>query len=211
MRKIIYIIDGFNLYHSVRDLKTYTGSSAKWLDISSLCKSYIYLFGKDVLLEKIFYFSAIPYYLKDKSPDKIKRQKDYQLCLESTGIQIELARFKSKNVYCDRCNSTILKHEEKETDVAMAVKIFELFFNNACDDIIIVSGDTDLAPAVRTCKMLFPSKNIIFAFPYHRKNKELATLAPGSFSINKKQYLRYQLPNPVLLKNGEKIYKPSKW
>lgn len=74
-----------------------------------------------------------------------------------------------------------------------------------------MSGDTDLSPAVSKCQMLFPNKRIIFAFPYARKNKELSKMAPGSFSIGRKQYIRYQFPNPVVLKNGYKVYKPSTW
>ena len=98
--KIIYLVDGFNLYHSVKDLKKDTGYSVKWLDIASLCKSYLPLFGREAILENIFYFSAIPYYLERQYPDKIKRQLYYLSCLESTGIQTELGRFKEKDVYC---------------------------------------------------------------------------------------------------------------
>jgi hypothetical protein len=93
----------------------------------------------------------------------------------------------------------------------MAVKLLELFLRDACDTTVIVSGDTDLSPAVPTCKDLFPGKTVAFAFPYARKNKELANLAPGSFSISKKQYIRYQFPNPVILANGKKVSKPSTW
>ena len=187
MNRIIYLIDGFNLYHSILRLKRDTGYSTKWLDIASLCNSYIHLFGQDANVRSIYYFSAIPYYLSSKNPDKIKRHKDYIACLESTGIQVELGRFKVKDVYCDRCQSMILKHEEKETDVAIAVKLLEILFTDVCDTAVIMSGDTDLSPAARRCQDLFPNKRLRFFFPYARKNKELSSLAPGSFSINKRQ------------------------
>jgi len=104
----------------------------------------------------------------------------------------------------------ILKHEEKETDVAIAVKLFEVCFKSKADIIIIVTGDTDLSPAVKTCKELFPKKRILFAFPFDRKNKELLKLAPDSFSISKKQYINHVLSNPIKIKNQE-ICKPDKW
>ena len=211
MNRTIYLVDGFNLYHSILRLRRDTGYCAKWLDLVSLCNSYIHLFGKDATLESIYHFSAIPNYLSPKNPNKIKRHKDYLTCLRSTGIHVELGRFKEKDVYCDKCRSTILKHEEKETDVAIAVKLIEILFTDMCDNAVIISGDTDLSPAVRRCKILFPNKKIVFAFPYARKNKELSSLAQGSFSINKKQYIKHQLPNPVTLQNGKKIYKPSSW
>jgi len=211
MNRLIYLIDGFNLYHSVIRLKRDTGYSAKWLDIASLCKSYVYLFGKDAKLQSIYYFSALPNYLITSNPDKIDRHKKYLSCLKSTGVQIELGRFKEKEVYCDRCKSMILKHEEKETDVSIAIKLLEILFTDMCDSVIIVSGDTDLAPAVRKSQAIFSGKKVIFAFPFARKNNELMTLAPGSFSIGKKQYINHQLPNPVILKNGSQIHKPVTW
>lgn len=174
-------------------------------------KSYIHLFGKEAKVETIYYFSAIPHYLTARNPRKIQRHKDYISCLESTGISIELGRFKAKYIYCDKCKSMVLKHEEKETDVTIAIKVVEIFLKDECDTAVIVSGDTDLSPAIRKCKNLFPDKKILFCFPYNRKNKELLSLAPGSFSINMKQYIKHQFPNPVVLKDGKKTYKPKPW
>jgi len=211
MNRIIFLIDGFNIYHSTLDIKRHTGYSTKWLDLASLCKSYIHLFGKDAKVEAIYYFSAIPYYLGAQNPGKIKRHKNYIDCLESSGINIELGRFKEKYIFCDKCRSMVLKHEEKETDVKIAIKVVEVFLNDDCDTTVIVSGDTDLSSAIRKCRTLFHDKKIVFSFPYARKNKELASLSPGSFSINKKQYIKHQFPNPVILKDGRKIFKPTSW
>lgn len=211
MRKVAFLIDGFNVYHSILRIKKDTGYSTKWLNLQSLCKSYLHLFGKETALEDIFYFSAIPHHLKEIKPHKIHRHQQYIRCLESTGIQVILGRFKNKDVYCHRCKSMILKHEEKETDVSIAIKLLELFFTNSCDIAVIMSGDTDLSPAIQKCIELFPDKKIIFSFPFARKNKELLKLAPGSFSINKKQYIKHQLPNPFVLGDSTEIHKPTSW
>jgi uncharacterized LabA/DUF88 family protein len=211
MNKITFLVDGFNLYHSIIRLSRDTGYCTKWLDLSSLCKSYIHLFGKDAEVQSIYYFSAIPRYLYSRNPNKIKRHETYISCLKATGIEIVLGRFKQKDVFCDKCRNMTLKHEEKETDVSIAITLMELFFQNICDCAVIVSGDTDLSPAVRKCQSLFKEKKVIFAFPYARKNKELSNLAPGSFSIRKNQYIRHQFPNPVVLDDGRKIFKPKAW
>lgn len=115
MNRVVFLIDGFNIYHSILDLKRCTGYNTKWLDLASLCKSYIHLFGKDARVESIYYFSAIPYYLSTQNPDKIRRHKKYLECLKSSGIHIELGRFKEKYIFCEKCRSMVLKHEEKET------------------------------------------------------------------------------------------------
>jgi len=103
------------------------------------------------------------------------------------------------------------RHEEKETDVAIACKLLELFFLKKCDTIVLMSGDTDMVPALKTSKRLFPKKKIYIIFPYKRKNVELANYADGTFKINCKTILKHQLSNPHLTKNGLRIYKPQPW
>lgn len=213
MNRVAFIIDGFNLYHSVRDAEKDIGGavSTKWLDIKSLCSSYIYLLGKTASLKQIYYFSALAKHLETSKPDVTKRHKDFIKCLEATGVITKLNRFKRKSVRCHSCKHQFFKYEEKETDVAIAVKLFEIFVEDICDTVVLVTGDTDLAPAVSTAKRLFTHKAIIFAFPYKRKNRELAQLAPDSFEIKKHQYGKHQFADPYILPNGKSVHKPSTW
>ncbi len=221
MDRVTFIIDGFNLYHSIReaakDFKTKStkqdekSKSVKWLDINSLCSSYIYLFGKTAVLEEIYYFSALAKHLEARNANVTKRHQDFIKCLETTGVKTEINRFKKKTMTCPSCKCRFDKYEEKETDVAIAIKLLELFVKNSCDTVVLVTGDTDLAPVVRTAKQLFPNKRVVFAFPYKRKNQELAKLAPESFEIKKEQYVKHQFPDPFVLMDGSQIDKPSKW
>src|SRR4030042_2904612 len=95
MRRVAFLVDGFNLYHSVVDLgRNNKGLCLKWLDIDSLCNSFLHLLGKDTILEHIYYFSAYAFHLKD--PGVIQRHRSYIECLEATGITAELGRFKYK-------------------------------------------------------------------------------------------------------------------
>jgi len=93
----------------------------------------------------------------------------------------------------------------------MSCKLLEVFYNDECDTVVLITGDTDIAPAVRTALKLFPSKNIIFGFPYKRKNKELATLTGKYFKISKEQIVRHQFPSVLTTSSGEKLVKPSNW
>jgi uncharacterized LabA/DUF88 family protein len=212
MTRVTFIIDGFNLYHSVREAsRDLKGASTRWLDIRRLCSSYIYLFGKTAVLEEIHYFSALAKHLEARSPDITKRHRNFIKCLEATGVVAEINRFKKKSMSCPSCKHKFDRYEEKETDVAVAIKLLELFVTDSCDMVVLVTGDTDLAPVVRTAKKLFASKKVIFAFPYKRKNQELAKLAPGSFEIKKEQYVKHQFSDPYVLPDGSKIHKPRKW
>jgi len=134
------------------------------------------------------------------------------LCLEDTGINVILGRFKEKRIICRYCGKTLIRHEEKETDVSIALKIVELFTNDRCDILVIISGDTDLSPAIKCCKKYFPKKDICFGFPYRRKMKELASIATiNSFSISSNGYTANQFKDPYILSNGQSISKPTHW
>lgn len=207
--RTIFLIDGFNLYHSIVDIARYcNGLNVKWLNIYSLCKSHLHLIGKDATIESVYYFSALAYHLNDL--DVIARHKTYIKCLRETGVEEQLSRFKRKPIYCSH-GGQIIRHEEKETDVAIASKMLEVLFKDECDSVVLVTGDTDLTPAVKTAKHLFPDKHIIFAFPFARKNKELAKLAPGSFKIRRPKYIEHQFPDPFTLSDKTIVPKPSSW
>jgi len=211
MAQVGFLIDGFNLYHSVLQIERDMGYCTKWLDIKTLCKSYLHILGKETKLQSIHYFTALPHHLTPNFPGKVNRHNKYLKCLASTGIEIHIGRFKEKTVFCKNCKTWFLRHEEKETDVSIGVTIMELLFKKLCDAVVVVTGDTDLLPATEKCCSIFPDKKIFFAFPYKRKNKELQKKFPDSFRINYKQYIKNQFPNPVILPNNERIYKPDTW
>jgi len=209
MNRTAFLIDGFNLYHSLvaasRDLG---GVSTKWLDIHSLCSSYLHIIGGGASIESIYYFSALATHM---DPNKVARHKTFIKALESTGIKVQLGRFKNKEITCPFCKKRIIRHEEKETDVAISVKLIELALNDEWDTIVVVTGDTDIAPAIRTSLRLYPQKKIYIAFPYKRKNQELAKLTGLYFQIYKEQIARHQFANPLVLTTGQVLNKPMIW
>jgi len=215
MNRATFLIDGFNLYHSVREAENILQSPTRWLNIKKLCSLYLPrihgIFGEKVELKNIYYFSALAYHVEAENPGATDRHKDFMKCLKDTGVSIELSRFKPRQIKCRVCNDIFVKHEEKETDVALGAKLLEIFFANECDTAVLLTGDTDLAPAFVTAKRLFPDKNILFMFPFKRKNRELKTIAPDSFKIKGKQYANHQFPDPYQLSNGTLINKPPSW
>ena len=108
-------------------------------------------------------------HLEARKPDVTKRHLAFISCLEATGIVVELGRFKEKTVHCHNCNRTMIRHEEKETDVAISVKLLELMIVDECDTAVIITGDTDIAPAVRTTQKLFPKKPSYLLFLMEEK------------------------------------------
>lgn len=86
-------------------------------------------------------------------------------------VEVILGKFKQKNVKCGvtTCNSLGQKWfqmpEEKRTDVNIAVFMLEDAYQNACDQMIIFSGDSDLVPAINMVRKRFPAKKIIVYVP----------------------------------------------
>jgi hypothetical protein len=104
MNRVTFLVDGFNVYHSVREAEKALKSTTKWLNIRSLCCSYLHLIGSLVRdraqLNSIYYFSALAEHLEASNPDVTIRHRTLIRCLEDTGIVVELSRFKAKEVKC---------------------------------------------------------------------------------------------------------------
>ena len=164
MNRTAFLIDGFNLYHSLKNASVdlgLNGTGTRWLNLHAICNSYLHAIGNNAQIVGVYYFSALARHIEAFKPDVVARNKTYIRCLESTGVSVELARFKKKRIHCPHCNQIINRHEEKETDVAIAAKLLELFFSDQCDTAAIITGDTDIVPAVKTAQRLFSQKQIV--------------------------------------------------
>jgi uncharacterized LabA/DUF88 family protein len=212
MSRTSFLVDGFNLYHSLREAAdALPGARTRWLELAALARANLYIVGNGASLESIHYFSALATHLEASKPGVTNRHRLYLAALEDAGVIVELGRFKARVTRCDACGAPLVRPEEKETDVAIATRLLEIFHAGRCETAVVVSGDTDLAPAVRTVQRLVPAARILFAFPYARKNRELARLAPGSFVIGREAYVRHQLPDPVITADGRRLHRPPAW
>jgi uncharacterized LabA/DUF88 family protein len=230
--RVAFIVDGFNVYHSVREAeKLVAARPQRWLDLKSLCASYLPHLGRSATLQGVYYFSALARHLAASHPDIELRHRAYIDALRSTGVEVTLANFKVRDSYValkhcklqlwpfrrrvrlpiPGCGVIVSRAEEKETDVAIASKMFELLHLEAADAVVLLSGDTDMIPAIRTAAALFPATTIVVCFPFKRHNAELRRAVGRSFKIGKDQYAKHQLPDPIVLANGHVIRKPATW
>lgn len=209
--RVTFLVDGFNLYHSLLDAQKQTGQHYKWLNIRSLCESYLPSFGKDAALKDVYYFSAYANHLTGRDPDKVARHQKYVKALEGVGVKPEMGQFKPKDVHCHHCNKDMVRHEEKETDVAIAVRLVELLVLDQCDVAVVVTGDTDIIPGIKTAKRLATTKRVGVIAPYRRANAELKQIADAFFKLKPQSHARHLFPNEVILPDGQKLTKPPSW
>jgi uncharacterized LabA/DUF88 family protein len=208
--KVSFLIDGFNLYHSIEDVEKYKGIKAKWLDIKTLLHTYMGAIDAEAKFHSIFYFTTLRLHVQKDKPNSVDRHKRYITALESKGITTIYGGFKPKDVLCKKCNQRFATYEEKKTDVAMASKIIELASKSLCDVIGIVSGDTDLIPAIELARKINPAIKIIIIFPFRRTNDELKLYSDKTFTIKPIKYKDAQFKGIVKTNSGE-IAKPSHW
>lgn len=212
IQRVSFVVDGFNVYHSVKDSQRAIGSGPlKWLDLVALCRSYLHTFGREARLEKVYYFSALATHLQAQDPDVVRRHKTFIDALKARGAVVHLGQFKAKDIWCPRCQQSFRGHEEKETDVSIALKLVELAVTNACEIAALVSGDTDIAPAIATAKRIAPHMRIAVLFPFKRANAQLEQIADICLKIRSEAYLRHQLPDPITLPDGRILRKPPSW
>ncbi|TSA30066.1 MAG: NYN domain-containing protein [Bacteroidetes bacterium] len=145
MARIIYYIDGFNLYHSIISIQNNTGEYLKWLDVRSLCNSYLPVFGKKDTIVAIYYFTAIPKHLSSTFPGKITRHNLYLKCLKETGINVILGRFKEKTVYCKDCSKN--NEIERLLPESFSIKLKSYRKHQFPDPFTLPDGTQILKPA----------------------------------------------------------------
>lgn len=213
MSKVFAYIDGFNSYHclksAIESKNTNLTNKNKWIDYRKLISLF---FDKNTDIDKIMFFSAIPYHAhKDdanKRTDKINRHNAFYEILEKyCNIEVVNGRFGKKIVTdtCPNCNKQIKlkKHEEKETDVSLSINIlYDALTIKELDTIVIISSDTDYIPIIKMIlertdkkiKMLFPINSLI--------NKEFSKISNKNYSaktIKERHINLSQIPDKVII------------
>ncbi|MBC6414883.1 MAG: NYN domain-containing protein [Bdellovibrionales bacterium] len=198
--KITAFIDGFNLYHSL--VKNPETEKYRWLNLKKLCQFFI---KKSESLTDIYYFTALAKW----NEGKIKRHQEYIKALETTNVQVVHENFKRVTKRCRKCYANYKTFEEKETDVNVALYLIKMAFQNKFDKFFLVTGDTDLIPAVKMIKEYFPKKRSHIITPINSRSMSLKDIADSSSKI-KKQHLQDSLFPNIIQSDGE-ILKPKQW
>lgn len=203
MTRVVVYVDGFNLYYG---LKAGYGQKYHWLDLQVLASS---LLRPGQELQAVHYFTARPY----NNSDSERRQVAYLNALASHSPKVRLieGRFQEKPQECQACGARWISYEEKETDVNIAIALLEDAVLDAYDVAILISGDSDLRPAVAAAKRVNSRKRIIAAFPPRRHSKGLAQAVDAYVSLSTTKVRNAQLPPKVVTAGGIVLQRPAHW
>lgn len=203
MDRVVAYVDGFNLYFG---LKADHGRRYLWLDLQALAES---LLLPDQELREVKYFTVR---LRD-DPAGSRRQSAYLDALSSHCRKVRRVeeRFQEKNHRCVNCGARWIGYEEKETDVNISAALIEDAVRDRYDTALLISGDTDLRPAIAAAMRLRPHKRVFIAFPPRRFSARLVQAVHSYTRIGSDKIRNAQLPAKVMTASGVVLQRPAYW
>lgn len=203
-------IDGFNLYFSVLQQTP----QSKWLNLESFFDEL----RLDDQIDQIHYFTAI---VEPERPTSVKR--DHQaLYLQALStlprVKITYGRYQRRRVRCaGACREVYNVPEEKKTDVNLALAMVDDALHHRVDRIILVSGDSDLEPAIEYIRKNCPKVALFVYIPQlpqaqnQRNNRNYAKIGAKVKALPIQTISKHQFPDMTTLTNGQQVAKPADW
>ena len=197
--RVIAYIDGFNLYFGLMEAGL---DYCRWLNLDKLIKRI--LKPHEELITINYYTSRI-----NGDPEKLARQSTYLEALETVDVKIFYGVLERKPTECNRCGKVWYDFNEKMTDVNIACQLLIDAYQDKIDTAVLISGDTDLSPPIKSIHSQFKDKRVFIAFPPKRHRQSLALLAKGSMVIGRANLVESQFEEKVIKSNGHILRKPQ--
>lgn len=204
MERVIAYIDGFNLYFGI---KSKGWRRYYWLNPKQLAQNL--LKPRQALVATKYFTARI-----SNHPDagKHKRQTTFLEAIETLpDTKIYYGHYLPKPQNCFRCGATWVAHEEKMTDVNIAVELLNDAYENAFDVAMLLSADSDLTAPIEAVRARFPNKRVIVACPPDRQSKRLESAASAYFRIGRKKLQDSQFPDEFAKSDGFVLKRPHSW
>ncbi len=184
-----FYVDGFNVYHSLDDLKV---PHYKWLDWWALGELLIP--SKSETLVRVAMCTAI----KTSDVEKQLRHRAYLRALESRGVQCLRGHFIEEDRNCRRCNHTWAAPVEKQGDVNLAISLIADAHKDIFDHAYLVTADSDQAATARMLKTDFPDKQLTTVVITGRSHsKEILAVADAKLTVSDTHITRCLFPRVI--------------
>ena len=224
-------VDGFNFYYGAAKHTPY-----KWANLAVLCTNIL----PGLAIHRLRYFTALVKALPS-DPHARTRQEIYIRALETLpNLTVHTGHFLQSTVSMPLAHppatgprfAEVIKMEEKGSDVNIATYMLVDAFRGDCDQLVVVTNDSDLAEPVRIINKELKLPVGIFnphtadtamrraritGHPFRKPRpsvelkkvarfyREVTSEGPGSAMA------RSQFPNELVDAAGRKIRKPSTW
>lgn len=189
MRTNVYI-DGFNFYYGA-----VKGTRYRWLNFDALAR--LLLPGDEI--GSIHYFTARVHPTR-ANPDVHTRQNFFLRALDTVPtIQTQFGSFLA----------TGGRFSEKGSDVNLATQMLVDCFDDQCDQLLLVSGDSDLIRPLELAKNRF-GKKVIAAFTLGRNSTEVRRVVDDVMRVREQNLRDAQFPDQLTDAQGT-FTKPPQW
>ena len=221
LRTITYV-DGYNLYHG---LLKYT--QFKWLDLRGLMATILRIQNPDSDLKSVKLFTAnIKARFARRGHQSVIAQNAYHRAVTARGVKVIYGRFTLTQervpLYKEGCTLnrdnrvTVWLLGEKQTDVQLALHVYRDAAAGKCEQVVLCTNDSDLAPTLEFIRMDYPQVRVGLILPrppqlQARKSRTLQELAHWTREhILDSELAAHQLPPRV--QTGKKpADKPEHW
>lgn len=202
MKRVAVFIDGFNIYHAIDSNPEW--NTHKWLNFTRLAELFV---PRTERIEVILYFTALATWL----PDKMARHRVFIRAVELQGVNTVYGMFKIRDKFCPNCKTRYEAHEEKQTDVNIATQLFKLAVEDRYDKALVISGDSDLVPAIKAVRATFPTKQVVAVIPVGRKSEDLKQTCDFYMRMKTKHLKDSRFPDDIDIGNGRFLSCPNPW
>lgn len=230
VRTNVYV-DGFNLYYGAAKDTPY-----KWVNLAELCLQVL----PGLAVNRIRYFTALvkP---RPSDPQNRQRQEIYIRALQTLpNLTVHYGHFLESEVSMRLVSplsggprsALVFKTEEKGSDVNIATYMLTDAFRKDCDQLIVITNDSDLAEPVRIInkELLIPvgifnpqtndtakRRSRLSSRPFQRARPSIQLNKVAKFNRDitsegpKSHMARSQFPHRLTDAWGRTITKPASW
>lgn len=225
MRTTVYI-DGYNLYYGAL-----RGTPYKWLDVVRLSEAICHNQNPETHIQEVKFFTApIKARISTRKEQALRSQRLYLNALQQRHpdrltvvegfFQLTRGMFPKYQEPLDKTDKVaVWRLEEKQTDVNIALHLYDDVVQGNVDQVVLISNDSDLVPAFQFAKRAAPDLIVGTILP--RLHQESGSQRPNNVSLSRlsdwsRQYLRNeeleaaQLPDKVPTRK-KPIFKPDYW
>lgn len=193
--RTVFFVDGYNLFYGLL-----AGTQYKWLDLPSLLSHILKVEQPHSRLVAVSFFtSGVKPALATRGAASKEAQDTYLRALIASGVNVvygrhrlepgRAPRFVNRATPASRLDQVdIWRLEEKETDVNIAISMYRLAAlqrdlppETSIEQIVLVSADTDMTPALKALREDFPWLNVGIILP-HREG--IMRQPPGSLQAH---------------------------
>lgn len=192
--RVIFYIDGYNLYCGMVEQ---LWRKYLWLDIVGFCQSLLKPYQE---LTEVKYHTSII-----KNLERKERQNAFLVANKlNPKFKYYLGKFKPTEKD---------KYQEKKTDVNIAVNMIRDVLKRNCETVVLISGDSDLIPAIQFLYELDPKIKIIAYFPPRRFSSDINRAVDKGIYLEKleERFSTNQLSENIIVNEFLTVSRPDNW